>query len=250
MTGFDFDIAGKVALVTGASSGLGLRFAKLLAAQGARVAVAARRLDRLQALAGEIGGFAVALDVTDVAAIGQAVVAIGSELGPIAILVNNAGISRPARTEDVTEADYDAVIATNLKGPFFMAQAAARQMVAAGIAGRIVNIASVAGLRPIGQLTTYAMSKAALVMMTKAMARDWGRHGIGVHALCPGYIETEINSDWLASPEGEKLRAIQPQRRFGKPEDLDAALLLLCAGAPGRFLNGTIMSADDGFAVM
>jgi NAD(P)-dependent dehydrogenase (short-subunit alcohol dehydrogenase family) len=249
MTGLDVDIAGKVALVTGASSGLGVRFARVLAAQGAKVAVAARRLDRLEALAGEIGGAAFALDVTDTTAIGRTVETIGAQLGPIGILVNNAGISRPSRTEDVTEADYDAVLATNLKGPFFMAQAVARRMVAAGIEGRIVNIASVAGLRPIGQLTAYCMSKAALVMMTKAMARDWGRHGIGVHALCPGYIETEINRDYLASPAGEKLRAIQPRRRFGRPEDLDAALLLLCAGAPGRFLNGTILAADDGFVV-
>lgn len=250
MTGFDFDITGKVALVTGASSGLGVRFARVLAAQGAKVAVAARRLDRLEALANEIGGAAFALDVTDVAAIQRTVDAVGARLGSIAILVNNAGISRPARTEDVSEADYDAVLATNLKGPFFMAQAVARQMVAAGAEGRIVNIASVAGLRPIGQLATYCISKAALVMMTKSMARDWGRHGIGVHALCPGYIETEINRQYLASPGGEKLRAIQPRKRFGRPEDLDAALLLLCAGGPGRFLNGTVLAADDGFAVM
>ena len=250
MTGFDPDIAGKVALVTGASSGLGTRFARVLAAQGARVALAARRLDRLAALADEIGGAAFALDVTDVPSIAATVASIEARLGTIAILVNNAGISRPARTEDVTEVDYDAVLATNLKGPFFIAQAVARRMVAANIEGRIVNIASVGGLRPIGQLATYCISKAALIMMTKAMARDLGRHGIGVHALCPGYIETEINRDWLASPAGEKLRALQPRRRFGVPEDLDAALLLLCAGAPGRFLNGTILAADDGFAVM
>ncbi len=250
MSGLDFDIAGKVALVTGASSGLGIRFARLLASHGATVAVAARRLDRLEALAAEIGGAAFALDVTDAAAIAVTVEAVAARLGPVGILVNNAGISRPARTEDVTEADYDMVLATNLKGPFFMAQAVARQMMSAGLEGRIVNIASVAGLRPIGQLATYCISKAALVMMTKSMARDWGRHGIGVHALCPGYIETDINRDWLASPAGEKLRAIQPRRRFGKPEDLDAALLLLCAGTPGRFLNGTVLAADDGFAVM
>ena len=250
MTGFDPDIAGKVALVTGASSGLGARFARVLAAQGARVAIAARRLDRLAALADEIGATAFALDVTDVPSIAAAVASIEARLGTIGILVNNAGISRPARTEDVTEADYDAVLATNLKGPFFIAQAVARRMVAAGIEGRIVNIASVAGLRPVGQLATYGISKAALIMMTKSMARDFARHGIGVHALCPGYIETDINRDWLASPAGEKLRGLQPRRRFGVPEDLDAALLLLCAGAPGRFLNGTILAADDGFAVM
>lgn len=250
MTGLDLDIAGKVALVTGASSGLGARFSRALAAHGAHVAVAARRLDRLQDLAGEVGGTAFALDVTDVAACQATVASVNARLGPIAILVNNAGISRPAATTEVTEADYDAVLATNLKGPFFMAQAVARGMIGAGTEGRIVNIASVAGLRPIGQLATYCMSKAALVMMTKAMARDWGRHGIGVHALCPGYIETEINRDWLASPAGAKLRAMQPRLRFGRPEDLDAAFLLLCAGAPGRFLNGTILAADDGFAVM
>jgi NAD(P)-dependent dehydrogenase (short-subunit alcohol dehydrogenase family) len=242
-------LGGKVALVTGASSGLGLRFAHALAEAGAWVAVAARRLDRIEALATEIGGAAFTLDVTDVTAIRAVTARVEQALGPIDILVNNAGISRQARAETVEEADYDAVMATNLKGPFFLAQAVARRMIALQRPGRIVNIASVGGLRPLGQLATYGMSKAGLIAMTKSMAREWGRHGINVNAICPGYIETEMAAEFLQTEAGEKFLRALPRRRMGEPRDLDALLLLLCAGEEGRFINGSIMTADDGFLV-
>ncbi len=251
----DMDISGRVALVTGASSGLGARFARVLAAAGARLALAARRTDRLEALAEELredGAEAITLelDVASVPAITAAAAEVAARLGPIGILVNNAGISRQARVEDVTEADYDAVMATNLKGAFFMAQAAARQMIAHGIEGRIVNIASVAGLKPLGQLSTYSMSKAAMVQMTKSMAREWGRHGINTNAICPGYIATEISADFLESDGGRKLVASLPRKRMGEPRDLDGLLLLLCAGEAARFINGSIIAADDGFTAL
>jgi NAD(P)-dependent dehydrogenase (short-subunit alcohol dehydrogenase family) len=245
-------ISGRVALVTGASSGLGARFARVLAASGARLVLAARREERLQALAAELRedgaeAITVTLDVASYASIQAAAAAAEAQLGPIGILVNNAGISRQARLEDVTEHDYDDVMATNLKGAFFMAQAAARQMIAHRIPGRIVNIASIAGLRALGQLSTYSMSKAAMVQMTKSMAREWGRHDINTNAICPGYIATEISADFVHTDGGRKLLASLPRRRLGEPRDLDGLLLLLCSGEPARFLNGAVITADDGF---
>ena len=245
-------ISGRVALVTGASSGLGARFARVLAASGARLVLAARREERLQALAAELRedgaeAITVTLDVASYASIQAAAAAAEAQLGPIGILVNNAGISRQARLEDVTEHDYDDVMATNLKGAFFMAQAAARQMIAHRIPGRIVNIASIAGLRALGQLSTYSMSKAAVIQMTKSMAREWGRHDINTNAICPGYIATEISADFVHTDGGRKLLASLPRRRLGEPRDLDGLLLLLCSGEPARFLNGAIIAADDGF---
>ena len=246
-------ITGRVALVTGASSGLGARFARVLAASGARLVLAARREERLQALAAELRedgaeAITVALDVASYASIQAAAAAAEAQLGPIDILVNNAGISRQAKLENVTEQDYDDVMATNLKGAFFMAQAAARQMIAHPLEGRIVNIASIAGLRPLGQLSTYSMSKAAVVQMTKSMAREWGRHNINTNAICPGYIATEISADFVHTEGGRKLLASLPRRRLGEPRDLDGLLLLLCSGEPARFLTGAIIAADDGFS--
>ncbi len=244
-------MTGRTALVTGASSGLGLRFARILAADGARVALAARRVDLLDREVAAIraaGGqaMAVVLDVASLASIHEAAATVAAAFGPIEILVNNAGISRQARIEDVTEADYDTLMDINLKGAFFMAQAAAKQMLAAKIEGRIVNIASVAGQRAIGQLSTYGMSKAAMIQMTHAMAREWGRHGINTNAICPGYIATEISADFLTTEAGAKFVASLPRRRMGSPEDLDGVLRLLCA-RESRFLNGAVISADDGF---
>jgi NAD(P)-dependent dehydrogenase (short-subunit alcohol dehydrogenase family) len=246
------DIAGRVALVTGASSGLGTRFARVLAAEGARLAIAARRADRLEGLAAELCAagatvLTVPLDIASVPAIRAAAETVRERLGPIEILVNNAGISRQARIEAIEEADYDAVLDTNLKGAFFMAQAVARQMIAAGIAGRIVNIASIAGQRAIAQLSTYGMSKAALIQMTHQMAREWGRHGINTNAICPGYIATEMAADFLATEAGQRWVQSLPRRRMGEPHDLDGVLLLLCSGEAARFLNGAIIAADDGF---
>ena len=252
MTPPDAGIAGRVAMVTGASSGLGVRFAQVLAEAGATVAITARRTDRLEAVASGItaaGGrvVAVAMDVTSVASVREACARVEADCGPIGILVNNAGISRQQRLVDVEEDDYDAVLDTNLKGAFFTAQAAARQMIAHEIEGRIVNIASVAALRTLGQVGTYCMSKAALTHMTHSMAREWGRYGINTNAICPGYIETEISTAFLATDAGQRMVNSLPRRRMGAPSDLDALLLLLCSLTPSRFINGSIMVADDGF---
>jgi len=246
------DLTGKVALVTGASSGLGARFARVLAGAGATVALAARRRDRLAALADEIrasGGRAegFALDVTRVEGIRGAVAAIESSLGPVDILVNNSGIAATKRLHEVEEAQYDQIMATNLKGAFFVAQAVGRRMLALGIKGRIINVASTAGLRALPQIGIYAMSKAGLIHMTKAMAIEWGRAEINVNAICPGYIATEINLDYWSTDGGKRLIGMLPRRRVGKPEDLDGLILLLSA-EESRFINGAIIAADDGLA--
>jgi NAD(P)-dependent dehydrogenase (short-subunit alcohol dehydrogenase family) len=241
---------GKTALVTGASSGLGDRFARLLAGAGAAVAVAARRLDRLGELVGAIeqsGGraHAVAMDVTDVASIRAGVAAAEAALGPIDVLVNNSGVSVTARIGDIEESDYDSVMDTNLKGAFFVAQAVGRSMIAAKRPGRIINIASAAGLKPLGQISVYSMSKAGVIHMTRSMALEWGRYDINVNALCPGYIETEINRDYWNTDGGRKLVSMLPRRRVGKPEDLDGLILLLASDRSG-FVNGAVIAADDG----
>jgi NAD(P)-dependent dehydrogenase (short-subunit alcohol dehydrogenase family) len=246
-------LEGKKALVTGASSGLGWRFASVLAAAGAQVALAARRTDRLEELKAGIersGGraHAVAMDVTDVASVRAGVAAAEAALGALDILVNNSGVSVTKRAGDVEEADYDSVMDTNAKGAFFVAQAAGRAMIAAKRPGRIVNIASAAGLRVLGQLSVYCMSKAAVIHMTRALALEWGRYGINVNALCPGYIETEINRDYWKTEAGQKLIGMLPRRRVGKPEDLDGLLLLLASDHSG-FVNGAVIAADDGLTV-
>ena len=245
-------VDGKVALVTGASSGLGLRFATVLAQAGAKVAIAARRTDRLAQLAHSIreaGGtaFSVAMDVTDVASVRDGVKRIEAALAPVDILVNNSGVTAQKRLVDHEEADFDSVMDTNAKGAFFVAQAVGRSMIAGKRPGRIINIASIAGLRVIGQLGVYCMSKAAAVQMTRAMANEWARYGICVNAICPGYIETEMNRDLWASEHGQKLIGMLPRRRVGKPQDLDGLLLLL-ASDHADFINGAIIAADDGFA--
>jgi NAD(P)-dependent dehydrogenase (short-subunit alcohol dehydrogenase family) len=247
------NLTGKVAVVTGASSGLGERFATILSEAGATLALAARRTERLDALAASIkaaGGRAITvkLDVNDQANIDAAFSQITSQLGGVDILVNNSGVSKQARIADTTSADFDFVMNTNVKGAFFVAQAAAKDMIARKAPGRIINIASVAGLRVLSQLSVYCMSKAAVVQMTKAMALEWARYGINTNAICPGYIETEINRDHWATPGGQKLIEMLPRRRVGDPRDLDGLLLLL-ASEEARFINGAIIAADDGLAV-
>ena len=244
---------GKIALVTGASSGLGWRFAQVLAEAGAAVALAARSGDKLEQLKRDIeaaGGKAcvVKMDVTDVASVRAAVVLAESALGGIDILVNNSGVNKQQRAIEVEEADYDYVTDTNCKGAFFVAQAVGRSMIARKCAGRIINIASVAGLRVLAQLSTYCMSKAAVVQMTRALALEWGRYGINVNAVCPGYIETGINREYWNTEGGKKLISMLPRRRVGQPEDLDGLLLLL-ASEQSNFINGAVITADDGLAV-
>lgn len=251
--GQGISLKGRVAVVTGASSGLGERFAELLSGAGAAVALMARRTERLEDLAGRIkagGGTAITvrLDVNDHANIQTAFAEVTAKLGGTDILINNSGVSKQAKLTDVTPEDYDFVMDTNTKGAFFVAQAAARDMIARKAAGRIINIASVAGLRVLGQLSVYCMSKAAVVQMTKAMALEWARYGINTNAICPGYIETEINRDYWATPGGQKLIEMLPRRRVGDPKDLDGLLMLL-ASDEARFINGAIIAADDGLSV-
>jgi len=253
-----FDLDGKTALVTGASSGLGARFARVLADNGAQVVLASRRLERLKELRAEIesaGGSAhvVALDVTEIASIRDAVEQAESRAGPIDILVNNSGVGMTKRLADVTPEDYDFVFDTNTRGAFFVAQQVARRMIARAReepqrGARIVNIASMAALRVLAQIGVYCMSKAAVVQMTKAMALEWGRYGINVNAICPGYIETEINAAHWETEAGRKLIDMLPRRRVGKSEDLDGLLVLLASERSG-FINGAVIAADDGFGV-
>jgi len=239
-------LSGKTALVTGASSGLGARFATVLAAAGATVILTARRKDALDALADQLraaGGRAETrqLDVTDSASV-HAVV----ETTPgIDILVNNAGISIEKLVTDVTEADYDAVMDTNLKGVWLMAQAVGRQMIARQQGGKIVNISSVLGQMVLSRLSVYAMAKAGVNQMTKALALEWARHDIQVNAIAPGYIKTEINRAFFDTEVGRKMVERMLRKRVGEPEDLDAALLLLC-GPGSRFITGSILTVDDG----
>jgi NAD(P)-dependent dehydrogenase (short-subunit alcohol dehydrogenase family) len=253
-----FDLDGRTALVTGASSGLGARFARVLASNGATVVLAARRIERLRELREEIasrGGKAhvVQLDVTDVPGIGAAIEQAEFDAGPIDILVNNSGIGPTQRLIDVTPEDFDHVFDTNTRGAFFVAQAVAARMIDRAKAepkrpARIINIASLAGLKVLAQIGVYCMSKAAVIHMTKAMALEWGRYNINVNAICPGYIVTEINEAHWESEAGRKLIQMMPRRRIGQPEDLDGLLLLLAA-EQSRFINGAVISADDGFGV-
>ena len=250
------DLSGKVALVTGASSGLGARFAKVLAEHGAQVVLASRRVGRLKELRAEIeadGGAAdvVALDVTDEDSITQAVRQAEAEAGPIDILVNNSGVSTTQRLVDVRPEDFDFVFSTNARGAFFVAQAVGRRMIerarqTPGREAKIINIASMAGLRALSQIGPYSMSKAAVIHMTRSMALEWGRYGINVYAICPGYIRTELNDAHWETPAGQKLVQMMPRKRLGSPEDLDGLLLLLSSPASG-FVNGAIITADDGF---
>jgi NAD(P)-dependent dehydrogenase (short-subunit alcohol dehydrogenase family) len=246
-------LTGRVAFVTGATSGLGRRFAIVLAQAGADVVISGRRQDRLTILADEIaadGGKAVpiALDVTDSKAVSAAVAEAEARVGPLWLLVNNSGVSVQAAAEEVTEADYDFVMDTNVKGAFLIAQAAGRAMIPRG-EGRIVNVASLLGLRVLGRLSVYAMSKAAIIQMTKAMALEWARHGVNVNAICPGYIETEMNADYFRSEPGQAFMRRFPRRRIGQPEDLDGMLLTL-ADPASRFVTGAVISVDDGQALM
>ena len=258
---YQLDLSGRIALVTGASSGLGAQFARTLASAGAAVVLASRRMDRLKELRAEIeaeGGDAhvVALDVNDVASIRSAVAHAETEVGSIDILVNNSGVSTTQRIQDVSEDDFDFVFDTNVRGAFFVAQEVGKRMLARSkgaapgsfTGGRIINIASVGGLRVLPQIGPYCMSKAAVIQMTRAFAMEWGRFGINVNAICPGYIDTEINHRHWQSEQGQKLVQMLPRKRVGQARDLDALLVML-ASDQSDFINGSIISADDGFGL-
>ena len=248
-----FDLTGRVALVTGASSGLGVHFARTLAAAGASVAIAARRAERLASLQAELqsaGARAVAveLDVQSGDSITAAFAAAEQALGPIDIVVNNAGISIVKPALEMPVEDWDAVVNTNLRGAWLVAQTAGKRWLMAKRPGVIVNIASILGLRTIGQVAPYNASKAGLIHLTRALAMEWARHDIRVNAICPGYIETEMNSDFWKTPGGQRLIDRIPQRRIGKPEHLDGALLLLASEA-GSFMTGSVLTVDGGHTV-
>jgi hypothetical protein len=258
---YSLDLSGRVALVTGASSGLGAQFARTLAGAGAAVVLASRRVEMLKTLRADIeaeGGDAhvVSLDVTSRKSIDNAIAATEKDVGPIDILVNNSGVSTTQRLVDVKEEDFDFVFDTNVRGAFFVAQAVGTRMLARskGLApgtfagGRIINIASMAALRVLPQIGIYCMSKAAMVQMTKAMAVEWGKHGINVNAICPGYIDTEINHHHWQTEQGQKLVNMLPRKRLGQPKDLDALLVML-ASPQSEFINGAVIAADDGFGV-
>ncbi len=247
-----FSLNGKLALVTGASSGLGTHFAQVLAGAGARVALAARRVDKLQAVVDAIaaqGGQAraFALDVTDNASVRACFDELAA-WGTPDVVVNNAGVTVTRPVLEQSEADFDHVIGTNLKGNWLVATEAARRMVAAGQGGSIVNVASILGERVAGGVAPYAISKAGVVQATKALALELARHGIRVNALLPGYVVTDLNRDFLTSEPGDRLRARIPSRRFGEVNDLDGPLLLLASDA-GAAMSGATLAVDGAHLV-
>jgi NAD(P)-dependent dehydrogenase (short-subunit alcohol dehydrogenase family) len=249
----ELTLKGRVALVTGANGGLGSHFAQTLSNAGAAVAVAARRVDSLGAVKEAIetaGGraAAIALDVTDPASVARAFDDASAALGPITVVVNNAGIAVTKPLLDHTEEDWQQVIEVNLNGAWRVAQAAARHMVKHEQGGSIVNIASILGLRVSAQVPSYAASKAALIQLTKAMALELARYRIRVNALAPGYVETGINREFFESDAGKALVKRVPQRRIGQPGELDGALLLLASDA-GSYMTGAVLAVDGGHVV-
>ena len=246
-----FDVSREIILVTGASQGLGRQFARVLAAHGAAVVLAARQTAKLKVLEEEIkakGGraAAVALDVTDTASISRALDAAEKALGPVTVLINNAGIAIEKLTVEQTEADWDAVIGANLKGAYFLATEVARRMIARRQEGNIVNIASVLGLGVIKSVSPYTISKAGLIQATRAMALELAANRIRVNALAPGYIDTEMNHEFWSTPAGERLTKRIAQRRVGAESDLDGAIMLLASSA-SRYMTGSVVTVDGGF---
>lgn len=250
---FRVSLDGRSALVTGASGGLGAFFAERLAASGARVAVAARRMEACEALCARIraaGGDALplALDVADPASADDAVVRAVSAFGGLDILVNNAGVTATTPLMDETAEGWDRILDTNLKGAFLVGRAAARAMAERGRGGSIVNVASILGLRVAGQVAAYSASKAALVQLTRSMALEWARHNIRANALCPGYVATDLNRDFFESDAGKALVRRIPTRRLGTLADLEGPLLFLSSGA-SAYVTGTTLVADGGHLV-
>ena len=246
-----FDVSQETILVTGASQGLGRQFARVLSAHGAAVALAARQTAKLKSLEEEIlgqGGRAVAvqMDVTDTASIAGAIDRAEAALGPVSVLINNAGIAVEKLAVDQTEGDWDSVINANLKGAYFAATEMARRMIARRQQGNIVNIASVLGFGVMKFLSPYAISKAGIIQATKVMALELAGNRIRVNALAPGYIDTEMNHEFWSTPGGERLTKRIPQRRVGAESDLDGAILLLASSA-SRYMTGSVVTVDGGF---
>jgi 3-oxoacyl-[acyl-carrier protein] reductase len=248
-----FSLKGRVALVTGASSGLGVQFAKALADNGAAVALVARRADRLKTLREEIegkGGRAIAIeaDVTDHAAVSRAFDAAEKTFGTVTILVNNAGIAHGGRAVEMPAEEWRKVLSTNLDAVFFWAQEAARRLLAAKKHGAIVNIASVLGLAVSKGAVAYAAAKAGVVQVTKALAVELAFKGVRVNAIAPGWFVTEMNDEYLSGEAGAAIKREIPMGRFGNPGDLDGALLLLVSDA-GSYITGATIVVDGGQVV-
>ncbi|MGZ5267363.1 MAG: SDR family NAD(P)-dependent oxidoreductase [Caldimonas sp.] len=252
----DHELEGRTALVTGGFSGLGRHFARVLAAHGAKVALAGRRIDLGRTVAAEIRAAgaragdvrAYEMDVTDRASVAEAIARVSAELGAPAIVVNNAGTVARAPSLELGEADWLGVLDVNLSGVFRVAQASAREMVRTGTRGTIINIASILGLRVRSQVLAYAATKAAVVQLTKALALEWAEHGIRVNAIAPGYFETDLNRELLRSPAGQAIVARIPQQRVGQLAELDGPLLLLASDA-SSYMTGTVIPVDGGHLV-
>jgi len=248
------NLTGKIAMVTGASAGLGRYFAEVLAEAGATVIACARRKDSLDELVRELENRnlscrAIAMDVTDPASVANAFGQIEALTGgTLDILVNNAGAAQTKPAIDLTEEDWNSIINLNLSGVFRGAQAAARQMIAAGKPGAIVNIASILGLHVAQSLSSYAASKAGVIHLSKALALEWARHNIRVNVIAPGYVVTDMNRDLFASPLGHKMVERIPTRRLGELEHLAAPLLLLC-GEGARHMTGSVIVVDGGHSI-
>lgn len=247
------DVTGKRILVTGASSGLGAHFARVLANGGARVAIAARRTERLEDLAAELAAESAevtpfALDVGDPASIVEGIAALAADWGGIDVLVNNAGIASTKPAIDYAAEDFDSIVDVNLRGAFLVARHVAQVMRDGGNGGSIINIASILGLRQAGHVAAYAISKAGVVQMTKILALEWARFGIRVNALAPGYIQTELNEQVWETKSGQAMIQRIPQRRLGRPEELDASLFLLASDV-STYMTGSIVVIDGGHSV-
>jgi 3-oxoacyl-[acyl-carrier protein] reductase len=246
-----FEIGREIILITGASQGLGRQFARVLSAHGAAVVLAARQTAKLKSLEQEIqarGGRAVAvqMDVTDTASIRGAIDAAEAALGPVSVLINNAGIAVEKLAVDQTEADWDHVINANLKGAYFTATEVARRMIARQQHGNIVNVASVLGFGVMKFLSPYTISKAGIIQATRSLALELAANNIRVNALAPGYIDTEMNHEFWSTSAGERLAKRVPQRRIGTESDLDGAIMLLASNA-SRYMTGSVITVDGGF---
>ncbi|WP_239987422.1 SDR family NAD(P)-dependent oxidoreductase [Sphingosinithalassobacter portus] len=245
-------LAGQVALVTGASSGLGRQFAVALAAAGASVAVAARRTDRLDELVAELrkagaSAMAVGLDIADAAAIPGAVDAVERELGAVSILVNNAGIARAKPAVNQLVDEIDAMLAVNVRGPFVLAAEVGRRLIDAGKPGRIINIASIGAFNYDGKIpcAMYVATKSAVVRMTEALSVEWAKHGINVNAIAPGFFRSEMSGPSIAKRGEEFFNSRQPRGRIGEPPMLDSTLVYLASPA-SEAVTGTCIKVDDG----
>lgn len=245
------DLSGRVALVTGASSGLGARFAEILAGAGAKVAACARRVDRLQALAERVraaGGVIepIAMDVEEPDSIIAGFSAAEAALGPVDITIANAGLNAQGPSTDLPADDLGQLVRVNVQGVYLTAREAAKRLIAGANAerGRIILLGSVGSQKPLAGLTAYSMSKAAVAMMGKGFAREWARHGVTVNTICPGWIATELNSDWLASEGGQKLVKTFPRRRVMAAEGLDGLVLFLASDASAS-ITGGVFAADE-----